>query len=242
MNLSLAQRALINQTDDARKSLELDLRRTDLSIESAYIDLREAAASLESDSGMGDIRADYTGIVISVEKNRGQFVAQGEKIATVGVNNHIFITEVTVPGFGGRFISIGDEADIIKSGGGSPVKAAVYDIAFTGDTLKISLVCETDEFSGGEFVTVRFQKQTQVYHAIVPNEAIFSEDIGKFVWVIHSRQGALGIEYFTTRVRVLIADSDDFYTAISRGLEMSAPVVVSHDRDLAVNGRVNRME
>jgi multidrug efflux pump subunit AcrA (membrane-fusion protein) len=242
INLESAQITSATQTNEVRNSLDLDLRRADLDIARTNIDLREMEAKLAADTDTADIRADYQGIVISVDKNRGQFVSQGERIATAGINNNLFITEITVSYSDGRFIELGDEARIIKSGSSSTITAMVYDIMPIGDTLKISLICETDEFNGGEYVTIRFQKQTQIFHAIVPNEAIFNEGMGNFVWVVQSRQGALGIEYFTTRVRVLIADSDDFHSAISRGLEFVAPVVISHDRDLTVNGRVSRME
>ena len=241
INLDIAQRASVSQAAEARASLGLDLQRADLDIASANIDLREAAASMRSED-TGGIRADYQGVVVSVEKNRGQFVSQGEKIATVGVDNNIFITEITVSQSDGRFIEIGDTAGIHKSGGGSSIQAVVYDIELMGDTLKISLICETDEFSGGEFITVRFRKQTEIFNTLVPSEAIFREGTNNFVWVIHSRQGVLGTEYITVRHRVIIADSDDFHTAIARGLEFIAPVVINHDRDLIINGRVSRME
>ena len=242
INLNTAQSAVTVQTDEARRALDLELSRTDLNIASANIDLRELEASRASDSNGGNIRAYEQGIVISVEKSKGQFVAQGEKIATVGVNNHVFTTEVTVSDTDGRFIALGDEANIHRYGSNTAIKAVVYDIVPTGDTLSIFLVCETDVFNGGEYITVRFYKQTETYHVIVPNEAIYKEAMGSYIWVLHSRQGVLGIEYFTARVRVFIADSDDFNSAISRGLEYIAPVVISHDKDLAVNERVSRME
>jgi multidrug efflux pump subunit AcrA (membrane-fusion protein) len=240
-DLNRASAAFIMDAESAVKALELELQRAELDIARANIDLRAVRASSASDSGMA-ITSDYQGVVISIEKSKGQFVAQGEKVATVGVNNNLFTAEITVADSDGRFIEIGDKANIFKSGSSRAIIAVVSDIVPVGDALRISLICETEEFSGGEYVTVKFQKQTQLYHYLVPNEAIFSEGMGSFVWIVQSRQGALGIEYFTSRVRVLIADSDDFYTAISRGLESFAPVVVSHDRDLAVNGRVQRME
>jgi multidrug efflux pump subunit AcrA (membrane-fusion protein) len=221
----------------------LELQRTDLDIARTHIDLLAAETSMESsNNSTPDIRADYQGVVISAEKSSGQFVAQGERIATIGVNNNIFICDIFSSEPEGRFIEIGDEANIRGSGSASIIKAIVYDIEPEGDTLKISLVFETEEFNGGEYITVNFKKQTDVYLTIVPNEAIFREGTGSFVWVIGSRQGALGIEYFTSKVRVIIADSDEYYTAISKGLAYVAPVVISQSKDLSVNGRVNRME
>ena len=66
-----------------------------------------------------------------------------------------------------------------------------------------------------------------------------------YVWIVQNRQGALDMEYFSVKVRVIIADSDNYNTAIVSGLNMvipAAPVVVGMDRDLTVNGLVRRME
>ncbi|MCL2146476.1 MAG: HlyD family efflux transporter periplasmic adaptor subunit [Synergistaceae bacterium] len=242
-NLDLAQSALTAQIDETRRSLDLELKRADLDTERANIDLRAAEASLNKD--ITEICADCQGVVISVGKNRGQFVTQGEKIATVGIDNDFFAAEITCSKSDGGFIETGDEASISKSGSSTVIKAVVYDITPLGDTLKISIICETEVLNGGEYVNVRFQKQTPTYDVIVPNEAIFREGMNNYVWTVKSRQGALGMEYYSVKTRVIVADSDDFYSAIARGLEMvvpAAPVIVSNDKGLTVNGRVRRME
>ena len=240
-NLELAQKSSVGQVDALRKSLELELRRVDLDIEKVRIDLRAAEASAP-DGGPAAIISDYGGVVVSLEKTRGQFVAQGEKIATIGVDRNTFICEISCPETEGRFIDLGDEVSISANGVMGTIKAAVTDITLVGDTLKISLLCETDAFKGGEFVSVKFHKQTINHDVIVPNEAVFRDGTSNYVWVIRGRMGALGIEYYTVRIKVLIADSDEFYTAISRGLEFFEPVVVSFNKDLTVNGRVSRLE
>ncbi|MDR3239537.1 MAG: HlyD family efflux transporter periplasmic adaptor subunit [Clostridiales bacterium] len=240
-NFELAQKALSGQTDEAQKSLELELKRVDLDIERVNIDLRAAVASNSGD-GSAAVTSDYSGIVVSVDKAKGQFVAQGEKVAAVGANNHLFICEISCPESDGRFIEIGDEAAISAKGVTAAVKAIVTDIAPVGDTLKIILSCETDGLSGGEYVAVKFHKQTRTYDALVPNEAVFHEGMSNYVWVIRSRVGALGVEYYSVKIKVLVADSDEYYTAISKGLEFFEPVAVSFNKALTVSGRVRRLE
>jgi hypothetical protein len=66
--------------------------------------------------------------------------------------------------------------------------------------------------------------------------------MSNFVWVIRSRQGALGTEYYSVKVKVLIADFDEYCTAISKGLEFFEPVATNFSKELTVNGRVNRLE
>jgi len=82
----------------------------------------------------------------------------------------------------------------------------------------------------------------KTYERLIPNEAVFHDGFGSFIWVVRSKQGAFGMEYYSVKIKVLVADSDEYYTAISRGMEYFEPVVVSFDKDLTVNGRVNRLE
>jgi hypothetical protein len=79
---------------------------------------------------------------------------------------------------------------------------------------------------------------------LIPNEALFKEGINYYVWVIRSRSGVLGVEYYTVKIKVFVLDSDANRTAVSRGqgIEYMEPVVVSFNKELTVNGRVGRVE
>ena len=236
-NFELTRKELAAQLDFELSRTELDIERANIDLLAAQVNL--AKASSESDAG---IVSEYSGIVLSIEKNKGQFVSPGEKIATVGINNGSFVIEISCQESEGRFIEIGDEANIRVGGLTHSIKAIVYEIVPVGDMLKICLVCKTEELTGGEYIAVKFHKQTEVFDLIVPNEAIFRDAMGSFIWVVSSKAGALGTEYISKRVKVLIADMDDYYTAISRGMDFFEPVVVSYSKDLTINGRVSRME
>ena len=244
-NYDMAQKALFDQTGDTRKSLNFESQKADLDIARANLDLHAAEAALADAIGNdldAGIIAECSGIVLSVEINKGQFVSRGESIASVGVDNNKFAIEFSCQEPDGRFIHVGDEASVHVNGAASGIKATVRGIIPIGDMLNISLTCETEEPIGGEYVTVRFYKQTETYETIVPNEAVVRETAGSFVWVVRSRQGALGTEYYSVRVKVLIADMDEYYIAISRGMDFFEPVAVNYNKDLTLNGRVNRME
>ena len=243
-NYELAYESLASQADDIKKSLEMEMKNANLNIERTNIDLRVAETSLNGINDIHkektDITSDYQGVVLSVEKKKGQFVSKGEKIAVIGVNNTMFICNIVCPKSDGKFIEIGDEASIRVSGVSSALKAVVCEILPEDDLMNIRLTCETDQHIGGKYVTINFDKKTDVYYKVVPNEAIRRESSGSYVWVVRSKQGVLGTEYYSIKVKVLISDSDDYYTAISKGLEYIEPVIINSDRDLIVNGRVNK--
>jgi len=244
-NLALAQRELSDQMDESRHALEIELRNINLDIERTLIDLRadQSLLAMMSDSGTANITANRQGIVVAMNKTAGAFVSQGERIATIGVNNHRFIVEFSTPIADAGFVAVGSEANIYKSGSNHGIQAFVYDITLAGDMLNIQMVSETDQFNGGEFVSIRFSKQTGLHQMVVPNEAIFVGAMGQhYVWTVQSRQGTLGTEYISVRRNVRIIDSDDFNTAIDMSFIMDVPVITSYNRTLSVNGRVSRME
>jgi len=244
-NLGLAQRAQTTQMNDTRRALEMELRNIDLDIERTLIDLRADQSSLDAmyNSNSKTIMANRQGIVVSIDKREGQFISQGERIATIGVDNNRFMIEFSTTISEADFIEIGSEANIYRSGSNTGIRAFVYNITPMGETLSIILISETDQFSGGEFARVRFRKQTGLHQTIVPNEAVFVGAMGQhYIWTVQSRQGSLGIEYISVRQSVRVIDSDNFNTAIDMGfLLMDMPVITSHNRELGVNGRVSRM-
>lgn len=245
INLDLAQRALTSQMDDTRNDLELQLKRLELDIDQVSIDLRATRSSLAfiSNHDSIDIISRHQGIVVDIGKISGQLISQGERIATMGVNNNNFILEFSSTISEAGFINIGDEANVYKSGSNAAIRAVVYDITLVGDNLTIRLFSETDQLHGGEFVRVRLNNRTGPHEMIVPNEAIFVGAMGQYyIWTLQSREGTLGIEYFSTRVNVRLIDSDDFNTAIYMGFMMRIPVITSYSRELSVNGRVSRLE
>ena len=191
------------------------------------------------------LRSLADGIVISVYKENGAFTNPGERVAIMGIANNQFYTIFTSAPEDGGFIKPGDTAELSITGYGRVI-ATVRQMSFAYDgRLNIRLDFEANKSQSGSFARINMQKQTQIYDIVVPNEAIVREGINNFVWVVQSRQGTLGREYFAVRVRVIIADSDDFNSAIARGMEgvvAGMPVIVSNDRDLTVNGRVRRME
>jgi len=245
-NLDLAQNAQTTQTNHTRHTLEIELRNIDLDIERTLIDLRADQSSLTAmyNTHTSTIMANRQGIVVSVDKRDGQFVSQGERIATIGVANNRFMVEFSIPGADADFIEIGSEANIYRSGSNIGIRSFVYDMTLVGDNINIQVISETDQFSGGELARVRFRKQTGLHQTIVPNEAIFAGPMGQhYIWIVQNRPGALGTEYISVRRNVRIIDSDDFNTAVYMGfMMMDMPVVTSYNRALSVNGRVSRME
>jgi len=238
--------------EDRKNHLELlrhketELAKVNLSIERIYIDIAEAEAALamllNHENNNPAIKSEYSGIVVALEKEKGSFVSKGEKIATVGVYNHSFISEIICSKSDGGFIEVGDSAMVHYGGKNTQSTAVVYEIQPESDTLRIKLRFDSEQLTGGEYITAKFHQQTANNDVLVPNEAVFREGFNNFVWVVRSKSGTLGTEYYAVKIRVMIADSDFHNTAISKGLEYFEPVVIGSDKDLTMNGRVRQMD
>ena len=225
---------------------ETERAKVNLSIDKICIDIAEAESALimllNNEYNDPTIKAEYSGIVVSLEKQKGSFVSKGEKIAAIGMNNHYYITEISCSKSDGKFIKAGDSAIVHYSSKNIQSNAVVYDIQPEADTLKIKLRFDSEQLINGEYVSVKFYKQTKDYNILVPNEAIVNEGFNNFVWVVRSKSGTLGTEYYSVKIRVMIADSDFGYTAISKGIDFLEPVVIGKDKDLMINSSVNQMD
>jgi hypothetical protein len=184
------------------------------------------------------------GTLISIDKVKGQYVSPGEKVATLSMTDTKFKCEITCPAFDGRFIEVGDEARISGGGLAERITGLVSELNVVGETQFITVSVESALPQGGEYVTVLIEKQSEKYDVIIPAEAVHPDGFGHYVWMLRERYGSFGAEYYTVKTKVIVADTDDQYAAISRGLEYynEAPVVTSYDIEPKVNGRVMRME
>ncbi|MDR2888924.1 MAG: hypothetical protein LBV33_03675, partial [Lachnospiraceae bacterium] len=238
-NLEVATASQLRTIEEQRADYDRQLEMLELEIELAEIDRR---AIKPPEGSSNQIIANYGGRIISVDKRIGQYAGVGERIAIAGVESGRFICTVAVPEETARFIEIGDTASVRQSGSDKPLDGLVTDIVLEGDTLLLKLTLVSEELNGGEYVQVKFTKQSMEYDVVVPAEAVISDPVSSYVWVLESKRGALGMEYYTRKVNVLIADKDGYYTAISAGLDNYQPVVLSYDKEPVVNGRVSRME
>lgn len=199
------------------------------------------AAVLRLYSGEG-VTADDNGVVSSLEKERGQPVSRGEKVATLALSQEAFTCRLACPEAEGNFVAPGDRASVTSLSSGAQAEAEVTDVEFSQDCAYITLTWESPDFRNQEAVSVSIQKISAEYDTLVPNEAVSREAGGNYVWLVRSQEGALGTTYYTVRRKVFLADSDDTNTAIAAGLEFPEPVILSHTRELTDNGPVTRAE
>ena len=245
-NLDMAISVLNKQNNDMKESISVEMQKTDLALDRADIDLQEAEAALntltETNSSEPIIQAALSGTVITVEKRKGSFVNEGEKIASVGVDNHLFTTEFSCPKSDRKMLNIGDEATVSYGNENVQTQASICEITPEGEDIKVALSFESEFLRGGEYVSISFSKQTKAYDTLVPNETIVREGTSNYVWVVRSRNGSLGKEYYCVKLRVFISDSDFTYTAITKGIDFLEPVITGTDKDLMMNNRVIQMD
>jgi multidrug efflux pump subunit AcrA (membrane-fusion protein) len=99
--------------------------------------------------------------------------------------------------------------------------------------LTIEFVESSDNLAAGETFTIQFEERSSENFILVPNSAVNRDGDGYFLNQVRRRQGMLGTEYYTEKLRVYIGDSDTENTAIIRGITFFEPIALASDKPFA---------
>ncbi len=106
-----------------------------------------------------------------------------------------------------------------------------------GGTREISITIDRgSDLRAGDAILVAIRKQTRPYPLLVPNDAVGHDSQGSFVYVLQSRDGALGPEHHVVKASIVVDDSDDFMTAVSGGLEPAEKVMIRSSKPVYGSG------
>ncbi|MDO5401039.1 MAG: hypothetical protein Q4F17_08675 [Eubacteriales bacterium] len=152
------------------------------------------------------------------------------------------VLKITVPEAQGRAAALGDGAVVTAGATGITAQAQVTDMTAQNGTITLTLTCGAAEIPSGEAVSVSLKKTSREYQTLLPNEAVSREPNGNYVWLVRSKDGPLGTEYYTVRRKVFIDGFDSTKTAVTAGLDFPEPVITSTTHPLTDGGRVKRAE
>jgi multidrug efflux pump subunit AcrA (membrane-fusion protein) len=97
-------------------------------------------------------------------------------------------------------------------------------IMISRDRKLVTVSVESAEIIPGETFDVTFEKESVESYTLVPNGALNMDRNGYFLYQIKRRDGILGKEFYSQKLRVYIGDSDDRNTAITKGISFFEPV------------------
>lgn len=217
-----------------KDALNLDLKAKKQ--DSANLDIQEAQYRkiLEESEVCAQITAPQNGTVLTLPVNQGQTVNTAQLFATVGVGQTFMIEcDITLDN---NFVAVGDKCKMQNAT--HALDGVVEKIALLERSKKVTIAVRSDEIMEGETFEIRLEKRSSVSYTLVPNGAVNKDSDGYFLYQLKRRDGIMGKEFYATKLRVFIGDSDAENTVIVQGVDFFEPVVLLSDKPFEENDTI----
>lgn len=184
------------------------------------------------------IMADIDGVIVHLPVSQGQHVSANQRLVALGQN---LVIEAEIP-LSNTFVTVGSEAVLHNSAHTLDGVVTVVNPHEHAKRLTIEFVDFLNSeypadsnntlpnISAGETFTIQFSARSSESFILVPNSAVNRDGDGYFLNQVRRRQGMLGTEFYTERLRVYIGESDTEHTAIIRGITFFEPIALASDR------------
>jgi len=172
------------------------------------------------------VTAPVDGVVTNLSISQGQHIQGHQRLASFGLTDN-FIVECEIP-LSNNFVRAGSTAVLYNA---SHVLEGIVTMVNPHEHAKrVTLSIESDTVTAGETFTIQFEEVSGESFVLVPNGAVNRDGSGYFVNQIRRRRGILGTEFYTTRLRIYIGDSDGENTAVIGGITFFEPIALVSDR------------
>lgn len=208
-------------------SLQLNRQKEEIN------DLKKEIAEKEALLGKQEIRASEDGVVFSLSAE-AEFQT-GTVLATVHGGNGSYRLQFSVPIEKALLLTVGTEAAVTNQRVGDisvQLSQILPDEADPLNSKTLVFSVEGEDAAAGQALSVAISLQKSLHDAVVPNEALFEDSRGVFVFTVTTKATALGSRSYVQRVDVSVVRSDDRYSAID-GLNAGEYVVVLSSKPLS---------
>lgn len=134
-----------------------------------------------------------------------------------------------------KYIGVGDSV-FVKLDGGSSLETTV-DYFMESQTIpgSFEVTIELPQNMGipGLSGKIIYSKQGEKFECCISPEAVYKTDTRSYVYVLKSREGILGEEYYVEEVTVKVIDQNDTWVAIESGaLDKESKIITSADQEI----------
>lgn len=134
-----------------------------------------------------------------------------------------------------KYIGVGDSV-FVKLDGGSSLETTV-DYFMESQTIpgSFEVTIELPQNMGipGLSGKIIYSKQGEKFECCISPEAVYKTDTRSYVYVLKSREGILGEEYYVEEVTVKVMDQNDTWVAIESGaLDKESKIITSADQEI----------
>jgi multidrug efflux pump subunit AcrA (membrane-fusion protein) len=202
--------------------------------EAAYVreyetKMAEYAEKLKAYDDSRVITAPEDSVVTKLFPNKGQYVNANTQLASFGLSTG-YVVECEISS-GNNFVAAGDVYKM--SNADHTIRGTVTKVTPTDRGKAVTISIPEEGVTAGETFDITFEKTSAESFTLVPNGTIGKDGDGYYLNQIKRRDGMLGKEFYTEKLRVTIGDFDASNTAITRGVTFPEPVVLISDKPFA---------
>ena len=223
------------EVEDEIAALDLEQQKKEIT------ELETALAELEAKLQPQTIVAEGDGVIAELPYVTGQSYEYGATLCAIHASADSYVMRVTVPVKMAEFVKPGAEAFVTNAQGGD-YKAHLREVAPNEEdsTGSRDLIFDISGASAAAnlYITIRMPISSNEYPRVIPNQAIYRDNNGEFVFVVDSKTTPMGSRSSVRRVSVEVIESDDSYSAVDGDLDDMNYVVTLSNAPLADGDRV----
>lgn len=231
----------LTRLDHANAQAWNSIKILDISTNEKNERLAEYRTLLENN---GEIMCETTGVITDIKINPGGFTDESAAFFIANSNADLcFCADITEEDT--EHISVGDLVTLKFRNGKITIPSCEISAILKKDTdgvfqLKINM--EPSELKIGETGKIEIVQLSEEKYDLIPIEAVYSEGVSKYVYVIEESEGFLGTEYHAVKKTITFAGQNDKYIAAENsGFNIDDIIVISSNKDL-FDGDVVRMK
>lgn len=229
----IAAAEVTSRADSAAKLYEIEINQEKKEIERLYTIKKQK----------GEIKAEYDGIVSRIQIEVGSRTADTAALLLTDAQRpcqfkfHITKEE-------SKYIHLLDTVAVKLNGQSAEMDVTVDYVAENAQG-GYDITCLLPEKVGqpGLSGSVRKSVQGEYHDLTLPVEAVYEENSAYYIYTLNEKEGILGSEYYTEKIKVQVKDKNDRYAAIEPGtISADTKVITYSTRELKQGQSVRPQE
>jgi len=162
--------------------------------------------------------------------------------------DYVYGVTVSIPA-DATYIELGDNVELLVSAPNQEqfygqIISFVYEYSGDGKTSE-NIIVEIGfpnvlDAIDNKTVAIKMKKETTFMDCILPQETLFEDLAGQYIYLVKKRDGAWGSEYYLERMNIKILASTESKFSIDRNQSLKYPVVI-HSNNPIQNGQIVRL-
>lgn len=216
--------ALVKDKEVALRGLLLEARKDNLDFQNLSERVRKQEAEVESlkENEQGrEVRSPVAGVISEIAYGAGDTVFANETVVTINMIEEGYTVSFPVTLEQSKYVSVGNEGSVLNVWDESANAELVSVKANPEDPDRSRLLTFRvwgEEITPGQSLAISVGEMQNEYETIVPRNAVYEDNQGKFVYALRIKATPLGSRYLAERRPVEVLASDDTYAAVSADL------------------------